>query len=216
MKIIRQKYEGQLDDLIKELRRLGLRVYSNVNNAIESLSEDDRNFARHVIEKDKEINKFDYDINEQVIMLITKQQPIATDLRMMMAALKISTDFERMGDNAANIAHIRLRVKITDHYVLTRLKTMGKLALLMLEDLNTAVKNEDLTLIKEIIERDKDIDDLYVNIVNTTYLIDNDPFVAGQAHLAARNLERVGDHVRNIAESVYYYFTGEHFDKYNR
>lgn len=216
MKIIRQKYEGQLDDLIKELRRLGLRVYSNVNNAIESLSEDDRNFARHVIEKDKEINKFDYDINEQVIMLITKQQPIATDLRMMMAALKISTDFERMGDNAANIAHIRLRVKITDHYVLTRLKTMGKLALLMLEDLNTAVKNEDLTLIKEIIERDKDIDDLYVNIVNTTYLIDNDPFVAGQAHLAARNLERVGDHVRNIAESVYYYFTGEDFDKYDR
>ncbi|AYY67398.1 MULTISPECIES: phosphate signaling complex protein PhoU [Staphylococcus] len=216
MKIIRQKYEGQLDDLIKELRRLGLRVYSNVNNAIESLSEDDRNFARHVIEKDKEINKFDYDINEQVIMLITKQQPIATDLRMMIAALKISTDFERMGDNAANIAHIRLRVKITDHYVLTRLKTMGKLALLMLEDLNTAVKNEDLTLIKEIIERDKDIDDLYVNIVNTTYLIDNDPFVAGQAHLAARNLERVGDHVRNIAESVYYYFTGEHFDKYDR
>ena len=216
MKIIRQKYEGQLDDLIKELRRLGLRVYSNVNNAIESLSEDDRNFARHVIEKDKEINKFDYDINEQVIMLITKQQPIATDLRMMMAALKISTDFERMGDNAANIAHIRLRVKITDHYVLTRLKTMGKLALLMLEDLNTAVKSEDLTLIKEIIERDKDIDDLYVNIVNTTYLIDNDPFVASQAHLAARNLERVGDHVRNIAESVYYYFTGEHFDKYDR
>ena len=216
MKIIRQKYEGQLDDLIKELRRLGLRVYSKVNNAIESLSEDDRNFARHVIEKDKEINKFDYDINEQVIMLITKQQPIATDLRMMMAALKISTDFERMGDNAANIAHIRLRVKITDHYVLTRLKTMGKLALLMLEDLNTAVKSEDLTLIKEIIERDKDIDDLYVNIVNTTYLIDNDPFVAGQAHLAARNLERVGDHVRNIAESVYYYFTGEHFDKYDR
>lgn len=216
MKIIRQKYEGQLDDLIKELRRLGLRVYSNVNNAIESLSEDDRNFARHVIEKDKEINKFDYDINEQVIMLITKQQPIATDLRMMIAALKISTDFERMGDNAANIAHIRLRVKITDHYVLTRLKTMGKLALLMLEDLNTAVKNEDLTLIKEIIERDKDIDDLYVNIVNTTYLIDNDPFVAGQAHLAARNLERVGDHVGNIAESVYYYFTGEHFDKYDR
>lgn len=216
MKIIRQKYEGQLDDLIKELRRLGLRVYSNVNNAIESLSEDDRNFARHVIEKDKEINKFDYDINEQVIMLITKQQPIATDLRMMIAALKISTDFERMGDNAANIAHIRLRVKITDHYVLTRLKTMGKLALLMLEDLNTAVKSEDLTLIKEIIERDKDIDDLYVNIVNTTYLIDNDPFVAGQAHLAARNLERVGDHVRNIAESIYYYFTGEHFDKYDR
>ena len=121
-----------------------------------------------------------------------KQQPIASDLRMMMAALKIATDFERMGDNVASIANIRLRVKITDDYVLTRLKTMGKLAMLMLQDLNTAAKHEDITLIREIIDRDQDIDDLYANIVNTTYLIDNDPFVAGQAHLAARNLERVG------------------------
>lgn len=212
MAVIRQKYEGQLEDLIKDLRRLGLRVYFNIENALVSLSDDKRTFARETIEKDKEINRLDYEINEKVIMLITKQQPIATDLRMMMAALKISTDFERMGDNAANIAHIRLRVKITDHYVLTRLKTMGKLAILMLEDLNTAVKNEDITLIKEIIERDQDIDDLYINIVNTTYLIDNDPFVAGQAHLAARNLERVGDHISNIAESVYYFLTGEHYE----
>lgn len=215
MAIIRHKYEGQLDELIKDLRRLGLRVYFNIKNALVSLSEEKRTFARETIEKDREINQLDYEINEKVIMLITKQQPIATDLRMMMAALKISTDFERMGDNAASIAHIRLRVKINDDYVFTRLKTMGKLAMLMLEDLNTAVKTEDLTLIKEIIERDKDIDDLYVNIVNTTYLIDNDPFVAGQAHLAARHLERIGDHISNIAESVYYYLTGEHYDTFD-
>ena len=56
---------------------------------------------------------------------------------------------------------------------------MGKLAMLMLEDLNNAIRNKDLPLIKEVIERDEDIDDLYVNIVNTSYLIDNDPFVAG-------------------------------------
>ena len=58
--------------------------------------------------------------------------------------------------------------------------------MLMLQDLNTATKQEDITLIKEIIERDKDIDDLYANIVNTTYLIDNDPFVAGQAHFSCK------------------------------
>ena len=61
--------------------------------------------------------------------------------------------------------------------------------MLMLQDLNTATKQEDITLIKEIIERDKDIDDLYANIVNTTYLIDNDPFVAGQAHLVKEILK---------------------------
>lgn len=215
MAIIRQKYEGQLDRLIKDLRRLGLRVYFNINNALVSLGEEKKSFARQTIEKDKEINHLDHEINEKVIMLITRQQPIATDLRMMMAALKISTDFERMGDNAASIAHIRLRVKINDNYVFTRLKTMGKLAMLMLEDLNNAIRNKDLPLIKEVIERDEDIDDLYVNIVNTSYLIDNDPFVAGQAHLAARHLERIGDHISNIAESVYYYLTGQHFETFD-
>lgn len=214
MAIIRQKYEGQLDGLIKDLRRLGLRVYFNINNALVSLGEEKKSFARQTIEKDKEINHLDHEINEKVIMLITRQQPIAKDLRMMMAALKISTDFERMGDNAASIAHIRLRVKINDNYVFTRLKTMGKLAMLMLEDLNNAIRNKDLPLIKEVIERDEDIDDLYVNIVNTSYLIDNDPFVAGQAHLAARHLERIGDHISNIAESVYYYLTGQHFETF--
>ena len=59
---------------------------------------------------------------------------------------------------------------------------MGKLAMLMLQDLNNAAKHEDITLIKEVIERDQDIDDLYINIVNTTYLIDNDPFVANNNH----------------------------------
>lgn len=215
MAIIRQKYEGQLDGLIKDLRRLGLRVYFNINNALVSLGEEKKSFARQTIEKDKEINHLDHEINEKVIMLITRQQPIATDLRMMMAALKISTDFERMGDNAASIANIRLRVKINDNYVFTRLKTMGKLAMLMLEDLNNAIRNKDLPLIKEVIERDEDIDDLYVNIVNTSYLIDNDPFVAGQAHLAARHLERIGDHISNIAESVYYYLTGQHFETFD-
>lgn len=215
MAIIRQKYEGQLDGLIKDLRRLGLRVYFNINNALVSLGEEKKSFARQTIEKDKEINHSDHEINEKVIMLITRQQPIAKDLRMMMAALKISTDFERMGDNAASIAHIRLRVKINDNYVFTRLKTMGKLAMLMLEDLNNAIRNKDLPLIKEVIERDEDIDDLYVNIVNTSYLIDNDPFVAGQAHLAARHLERIGDHISNIAESVYYYLTGQHFETFD-
>lgn len=215
MAIIRQKYEGQLDGLIKDLRRLGLRVYFNINNALVSLGEEKKSFARQTIEKDKEINHLDHEINEKVIMLITRQQPIATDLRMMMAALKISTDFERMGDNAASIAHIRLRVKINDNYVFTRLKTMGKLAMLMLEDLNNAIRNKDLPLIKEVIERDEDIDDLYVNIVNTSYLIDNDPFVAGQAHLAARHLERIGDRISNIAESVYYYLTGQHFETFD-
>ena len=99
-------------------------------------------------------------------MLITKQQPIASDLRMMISSLKIASDLERIGDNASSIANIRLRTKITDDYVLTRLKTMGKLAMLMLKDLDQAFKKKDTVLIREIIERDEDIDDLYSHITN--------------------------------------------------
>lgn len=216
MATIRHKYEGQLDGLIKDLRRLGLYVYRNIEFGLTSLSEEDRNYARQTIAKDKEINEQETAINEKVVLLITKQQPIATDLRLMMAALKIATDFERIGDNAASIAKIRLRAKIIDEYVLTRLNTMGKLALLMLKDLDDAVNGNDITLIKEIIDRDKDIDDIYKNIVNTTYLIDNDPFVAGQAHLAARHLERIGDHICNIAENIYFFITGERYESYNK
>ncbi|MDW5471627.1 phosphate signaling complex protein PhoU [Staphylococcus equorum] len=216
MATIRHKYEGQLDGLIKDLRRLGFYVYRNIEFGLTSLSEEDRNYARQTIAKDKEINEQETAINEKVVLLITKQQPIATDLRLMMAALKIATDFERIGDNAASIAKIRLRAKIIDEYVLTRLNTMGKLALLMLKDLDDAVNDNDITLIKEIIDRDKDIDDIYKNIVNTSYLIDNDPFVAGQAHLAARHLERIGDHICNIAENIYFFITGERYESYNK
>ena len=215
MAIIRHNYEGQLDELIKDLRRFGLRVYRNIDLGLQSLSIDDRNFARRAIAKDSEINELETEINEKVILLITKQQPVASDLRLMMAALKIASNFERIGDNAASIADIRLRAKITDTYVLKRLTTMGKLALLMLTDLKEAVKNNDLLLIKEIIERDNDIDDLYKNIINTSYLIDNDPFVAGQAHLAARHLERIGDHIGDISENIYYYLTGTRYENYN-
>lgn len=98
---------------------------------------------------------------------------------MMMVVFKIFIDFEWMGDNVVSIVYICLRVKINDNYVFICLKIMGKLVMFMLEDLNNVIRNKDLLLIKEVIERDEDIDDLYVNIVNISYLIDNDLFVVG-------------------------------------
>lgn len=210
--VIREKYEDELNSLINDLFVLGKEVYFMIEQSISVLSDEDRNNARNLIKYDKKINQMEYDINEKVVMLITKQQPIATDLRVMISGLKIASELERMADNSTNIAQIRKRVKITDYFILTRLKTMGKLAMLMLKDLEAAVNDKDILLIKEIIDRDNDIDDLYREISNTTYLIDNDPFISAQAHLAARYLERIGDHITNISESCYYYITGEHYE----
>ncbi|WP_432370504.1 phosphate signaling complex protein PhoU [Staphylococcus chromogenes] len=213
--VIRKRYEGQLNELFKDIRTLGLRTYSMIDQSIRVLTDSQVTHARKIINNDTEINKLEYDVNEKVVMLITKQQPMAKDLRLMMSALKIASEFERMADNAANIAKIRTRVKFSDKYLVMRLEAMGRLALLMLKDLNDAAKGDDLDLVKEIIERDKDIDDLYKQIVNSSYLIDNDPFVAGQAHLVARYLERIGDHIVNIAEHIYYFITGERYESYD-
>lgn len=213
--VIRKRYEGQLNELFKDIRTLGLRTYSMIDQSIRVLTDSQVTHARKIIKNDTEINKLEYDVNEKVVMLITKQQPMAKDLRLMMSALKIASEFERMADNAANIAKIRTRVKFSDKYLVIRLEAMGRLALLMLKDLNDAAKGDDLDLVKEIIERDKDIDDLYKQIVNSSYLIDNDPFVAGQAHLVARYLERIGDHIVNIAEHIYYFITGERYESYD-
>ncbi|MEB7823672.1 phosphate signaling complex protein PhoU [Staphylococcus chromogenes] len=213
--VIRKRYEGQLNELFKDIRTLGLRTYSMIDQSIRVLTDSQVTHARKIIKNDTEINKLEYDVNEKIVMLITKQQPMAKDLRLMMSALKIASEFERMADNAANIAKIRTRVKFSDKYLVMRLEAMGRLALLMLKDLNDAAKGDDLDLVKEIIERDKDIDDLYKQIVNSSYLIDNDPFVAGQAHLVARYLERIGDHIVNIAEHIYYFITGERYESYD-
>ncbi|MGD6766242.1 phosphate signaling complex protein PhoU [Mammaliicoccus lentus] len=210
--VIREKYEGELKALIEDLFELGKEVYNMIEQSVSVLSDEDKKNARALIDYDSKINKMEYDINEKVVMLITKQQPMATDLRVMISALKIASELERIADNSTNIAQIRKRVIITDYFILTRLKTMGKLAMLMLKDLENAIRNKDILLIKEIIERDTDIDDLYREISNTTYLIDDDPFISTQAHLAARYLERIGDHIKNISESCYYYITGEHYE----
>lgn len=210
---MREIYEESLQHLEQTVLKLADEVYRTIEKSIDVLSDNDKTVAREIIHNDHVINAMESDIDDQIISLITKQQPIATDLRMILSCNKISSELERMGDNAANIAKIRKRVKFEDAYILARLKTMGKLSMLMLADLKEAYNNKDVSLVKEIIERDNDIDDLYKEIINSSYLIDNDPYISGQAHLAGRYLERIGDHITNIAESLYFTITGERFDQ---
>ncbi|WP_233680351.1 phosphate signaling complex protein PhoU [Macrococcoides caseolyticum] len=210
---MREIYDESLNHLTNSVIELAREVYRVIEKSVNVLSDSEVNHAREIIKHDDVINEMEHDINEQIISLITKQQPIATDLRLILSSTKIASELERIGDNASNIAKIRKRVQFEDTYILTRLKTMGKLSMLMLADLELAYKNKDVNLVKEIIERDQDIDDLYKEIINTTYLIDNDPYISGQAHLAGRYLERIGDHITNIAESLYFTITGERFNQ---
>ncbi|RPF58105.1 PhoU-like phosphate uptake regulator [Abyssicoccus albus] len=210
--IIRKKYEGQLQDLHELVIDIGVKSYNQVDNAVDTLNDDSPDRAREIIEIDQEINLLERRINDDAISLIMKQQPVATDLRVIISSIKIANDLERIADNASNIAEVRKRVRISDEYLLMKLRTMEKLALLMLADVHHASENDDVVLLNEIIMRDSDIDELFRDIINSSKLIDNDPFVSNQANLVAKYLERIGDHICNIAESVYYIKTGTRFE----
>ncbi|CAM4118286.1 phosphate signaling complex protein PhoU [Abyssicoccus albus] len=210
--IIRKNYEGQLQDLHELVIDIGVKSYNQVDNAVDTLNDDSPDRAREIIEIDQEINLLERRINDDAISLIMKQQPVATDLRVIISSIKIANDLERIADNASNIAEVRKRVRISDEYLLMKLRTMEKLALLMLADVHHASENDDVVLLNEIIMRDSDIDELFRDIINSSKLIDNDPFVSNQANLVAKYLERIGDHICNIAESVYYIKTGTRFE----
>ncbi|AQL56083.1 phosphate signaling complex protein PhoU [Abyssicoccus albus] len=212
MMIIRKNYEGQLQDLHELVIDIGVKSYNQVDNAVDTLNDDSPDRAREIIEIDQEINLLERRINDDAISLIMKQQPVATDLRVIISSIKIANDLERIADNASNIAEVRKRVRISDEYLLMKLRTMEKLALLMLADVHHASENDDVVLLNEIIMRDSDIDELFRDIINSSKLIDNDPFVSNQANLVAKYLERIGDHICNIAESVYYIKTGTRFE----
>lgn len=202
-----------MDTLHQDVMRLGKECYRRLDGSTEVLTDADTERARALVKGDSAINSMENDINTQVINLITTQQPVATDLRLIISSIKIADDLERISDNISNIGEVRKRVRLGSEKLLLRLSTMERLALLMLEDAKTAYETGDTDLCTEIIERDKDIDALFVQITTTDIIKETDVFVTGQSQLAAKYLERIGDHIKNIAEHVYFVLTGDKYEK---
>lgn len=209
----REKFQEGLDALINDCISLGKECHDRLSLAVEILVSDNVEDARQLTKKDKELNAMEADINAHAINLITTQAPVASDLRLIISCIKIADNLERIGDNIANIAEVRKRIKITNERTLLRFKTMERLASLMLEDVYTAFKKEDLDLLDEIILRDQDIDAVFVQITTSDIFEESDAFLTGQIQLTAKYLERIGDHVKSIAEHIYYIQTGDPYEK---
>lgn len=209
----REKFTGELQSLIDEVIDLGVLCYDRLQGVTNLLSMDDIEPARDLVSGDVEANRREYNINSQAVTLITTQAPVATDTRIIISSIKIAYDLERISDNISNLAEVRKRVKITNEKLLLRLRTMEQLASLMLKDVYAAYLDQDTSLCKEVYERDEDIDSLFVHVTTSDIFEDSDLFVSGQSQLCAKYLERIGDHVKNIAEHVYFVITGEKIEK---
>lgn len=209
----REKFTDELQSLVNEVIDLGELCYDRLQGVTNLLSMNDIEPARELVSGDVEANRKEYNINTQAVTLITTQAPVATDTRIIISSIKIAYDLERISDNISNLAEVRKRVKITNEKLLLRLRTMEQLASLMLKDVYTAYIDQDTSLCKEVYERDEDIDSLFVHVTTSDIFEDSDLFVSGQSQLCAKYLERIGDHVKNISEHVYFVITGEKIEK---
>jgi len=218
MTMIRQSFDQELQALRQDLVHMGQIVQDSIKNAVDALARQDKALARQVMDGDDIIDGMQIDIEDRCISLIARQQPVARDLRILGTGLKITTDLERIGDHAFDIAKIVLQ--IGDEPLikpLVDIPRMAGMAQSMLDASLQAYLNLDTQLAEKVCRDDDLVDQLYNQVFREllTYML-ADPKTINQASklmFVARYLERIADHSTNVAEWVIYLVTGERLRK---
>jgi phosphate transport system protein len=185
-----------------------------LSKALESVHSRDATLAREVIERDKALDAMEIALEESVVRIIAQRQPVASDLRMLIAALKIAAALERIGDLAKNIAKRAIPLSSARPIKLTTsIVRMGKQTLAQLSDVLNAHASRDVDLAVQIWNQDYELDELYDAIFRevVTYMVEDSRLIGAGAQLMfiAKNLERIGDHTTLISEMVHYIVTGK-------
>ena len=210
----RELYGQELKDLRNSVVAMASMVDKAVNSAVVALVQRDVSMAQQVVADDRAINEHRWRTEEQALLVIATQAPMAKDLRMIAAVIHIVTDLERMADHAAGIAKIALQTADQPPLKpLVDIPRMSEIARTMLHDAITAFIEDDQTAARAIVARDDEVDALYEQIYREllTFML-ADPTTIDQAtHLlwAAHNLERIADRVTNICERVVFAATGQ-------
>ena len=208
-------YDEELEGITAELSRMGGLAEAEVADAIRAIVRRDIALAQSVIGHDVKLDEIEADIDRRAIRLIALRQPVADDLRRIVAALKISMNLERCGDLAKNIAKRALVIAEYDPLtpVTRSIERMGELVAGRLKDVLDAFAARDLDRARTVWQRDQEVDEHYDSIFREllTYMMADPRTISSCAHLlfVAKNLERIGDHATNIAEILQYEITGE-------
>ncbi len=200
-------FEEELEQLKGRLLAMGGLAEDRVQTAIAALVDRDYDRLQQVLDGDEPINQHHIDIDGRAFRLLALHQPMASDLRVIMAALKINSDLERVGDMAVNIAQAGLRyLALPPVKPLIDLPRMGGIAQEMLRDSLDAFVKKDVALAQSVLDRDDLLDDLKTQIFREllTYMLEDPTKIEASLDLIliSRHLERIGDHATNIAEDV--------------
>mgnify|MGYP000906283215 CR=1 FL=1 len=208
-------FDSELQLLDKRVAQMGGLAEQLLAHSFDALSRRDPKLAENAVASDRSIDTLERELQEQTILLIARRQPVASDLRHIMTVLKIAGDLERIGDLAKNIAKRALAISGENHpkSLMTGLKHMNELALRQLKDVLDAYITRDAEKALTVWRHDEKIDAMYNSLFREllTYMMEDPRNIGLCTHLlfVAKNLERIGDHTTNIAETVSYLASGE-------
>ncbi len=208
------RYEEELALLDKKIAHMGGLAEHILGQSFDALDRRDPALAERAVKSDKQIDTLEREIEEQVISMIARRQPLADDLRHVVAALRITSDLERIGDLAKNIAKRALAIAHESHPkpLMTGLRHMGELALGQLKQVLDAYAQRDAERALAVWRSDEQIDFMYNSLFREllTYMMEDPRNIGLSTHLlfGAKNIERVGDHTTNIAETIHYLVRG--------
>jgi phosphate transport system protein len=201
---LRPELDRELTAIRDDLLRLGNRIDTAIDQALTALRHYDRSLARAVISADQIINQRRYQLEEACLVTIARQQPVATDLRRLIATMHVAGELERMGDHAEGIAHIVLKLDAATQLPLSNFERMAEAVRRMLRSSLYAFAYDDLQQADRLPLLDDKIDEYYQqNIRNLlTYMLEDSGLVAEATYLlwVSHNLERIGDRCVNLSE----------------
>ncbi|MCE2509483.1 MAG: phosphate signaling complex protein PhoU [Alphaproteobacteria bacterium] len=209
-----KSYDDELSRLNREIVEMGGMAESQLAASMRALNEQNDELAASIIEEDDKVDELNFDIDQFAVQLLALRQPMAEDLRSIVGALKTSSDLERIADYAANVAK---RVIAMDDYPPARLTAgiprMAVLVQPMIKDVLDAYVAHDAEKAMEVWHRDIEVDDMYMSLFREflTYMMEDPRNITPCTHLLfmAKNIERIGDHVTNIAETIYFLVHGK-------
>ena len=207
-------FDDELNGLAQKIAEMGGLAEQYVADAVSALVDHDVEKAQRVIAGDARIDTLQKQVEESAVLMIAKRQPMARDLREIMAAIHIANDLERVGDLAKNTAKrvIALESNFGSPRLVAGVEHMAELSLTQLKEILDAFATRDLAAARNVWGRDSEIDAMYTSLFREllTYMMEDPRNITFCTHLlfCAKNIERIGDHATNIAETLHYLITG--------
>lgn len=209
-----RSYEDELNELRQALLMMAGRVEDMMTRALEALQSGDNKLARKTIDRDAAVNQAEIDIDDLCLQILARRQPMASDLRLIATALKMSTDLERIGDLAVNICERAIDMnRWPDGLSRDEVEEMAQIVIEMLGASMNAFSDRDSEAARQVIERDQAVDDLYTQIFRAALdmMKDHPERLEAGIHVLSvvKWLERIADHTTNLCEQVVFMVKGK-------